>query len=127
MDGAGGDAVKHRWKIIRNTGIGKICKKLQKIPESVKFTKNRLDAYAEEGWTALAGWNLAVLQSRTAKNIKTKLHERAWELARNQESANQEPEIVANRELAEANWAETHFRPFLSALHDTVLQQIPFL
>jgi hypothetical protein len=89
--------------------------------------QTRPATYAEEGWTALAGWNLAVLQSRTAKNIKTKLHERAWELARNQESANQEPEIVANRELAEANWAETHFRPFLSALHDTVLQQIPFL
>ena len=32
--------------------------------------QTRPATYAEEGWTALAGWNLAVLQSRTAKNKK---------------------------------------------------------
>jgi site-specific DNA-methyltransferase (adenine-specific) len=50
------------------------------------------------------------------KNIKEKLHPKAWELARNRDFAKSAKDTLANPELAIANWRETHFRSFLSHL-----------
>ena len=82
--------------------LAELCYTLSEAGESGEAIGTRL------------GWQTSTVTNH--KNIKTRLSLPAWELARNQNIANSDNSTIANRELAKANWAETHFRAFLKHL-----------
>jgi hypothetical protein len=79
------------------------------MSELIKFTKNRLDAYAEEGWPGQGGVSLPQ-KIGEAKHATEATAQAAAITGTNRQY------VSDAKRISNVSWAETHFRPFLSAL-----------
>lgn len=93
------------------------------VEDDVFDLAERVWKMSRDGWTGQQiadelGWTPAHVSYH--KRIKEQLHPLAWQAARglttNGNFVNQLSDDVVNQELTIVNWAESHFRAFLSAL-----------